>query len=217
MFDIQLDLQSFILQRLIWEIYERHQKLKALDFTFGTGALWQEVEDVEITKCDSQPLDENVHKKDIFNDDYDFGLHDFALFDPPYLIGRQGFDYSAKLQDGKLVPMQYQGKRSWGTKGVAKYTANPTVEHFNNRVVHINNKAPNVLKPNGILFVKVMNTRYKKHYVAHNHDIVNLMTNFELVAEVPYIRAGATTWKQKFQNLHGVWLVFRLKDTKPLG
>lgn len=212
MFTVLLDNHSTNLQRLL-DLYVGRGS-KVIDFTYGTGALWQDVQGYEVTKCDANASD-GVKEKDIFADDYaDLGKHKAGIFDPPYLIGRSSFDYSAKVNgDGALVPMQYQGKRSWGTKGVGTYTSNQTVDKFNERVRHINNKAPTTLEPEGMLFVKVLDPRHNKRLVQHHINVVNILTNFTLDCVFVYIRQGATTWKVKGtgQNLHGYWLAFRLK------
>ncbi len=232
MFTITLDKHADNLERLLNLYFPKRKNVKIIDFTYGTGALEWNVNDTcwccgqrhfVFTKCDKEPSPKlpdfkEIHVKDLFTDDYsDLGLHDGALFDPPYLIGRDSFDYSAKVSHlGQLIPMQYQGKRSWGANRLEKYVANPTVEHFNRRVKHLNDKAPTVLKESGVLFVKVMNCYYKKHYIAHDVTITNLLTNFELIDKITYIRQGATTWttKNHAQNLTGYWMVYRVREER---
>ncbi len=225
MFSVLIDKHSNNLDRLLNLYFPEGAKI--IDFTYGTGALWWDLNipckccsklHYVVTKCDKEPSNKlpdisEIHTKDLFVDDYsDLGLHDAALFDPPYLIGRNSFDYSAKVHLGVLIPMQYSGKRSWGSNELQKYVANPSVKYFNDRVKNLNEKAVTVLKTNGLLFVKVMNCYYKKELIAHDVNIHNLLTNFKLIDKLVYIRQGAATWvaKNHSQNLNGYWMVFRL-------
>lgn len=280
--------QADELQTLIELYFPEHTTIRAIDFTYGTGALWwnytkkDSIElkprfccntyPLELTKCDRDPawlhkdetekrllneyyvkkyaskkatkmeesarkqfalaeaqtivqrklaqmIDPTVLVKDISKDAYvDLGKHDIALFDPPYLIGRDSFDYSAKVVAGELVPQQYQGARSWGGNGLSKYVANPDIETFNERVRQINVKAPTVLKQNGVLFVKVMNPRFEGRLVEHDRTIRNILAdpvtgNFMVEDVGIYVRQGATTFvtKNHLQNLNGFWLIFRKK------
>ena len=198
------------------------------DLTYGTGGFWWRFyEDpllknhYKITGFDAEPSENSkngdiVIKKNILTDTYDeFGPFDIVTFDPPYLIGRDSFDYSAAVKDGQLVahtPLQYQGNRSWG-KDRQKYVANQSVEDFNNRVKALNEKAPKMMKPDGRLIVNVMDPRWKGDLVPHHFNIWLLLTNFKLIDHLVSIRQGATTWvvKGHAQNLHGHYLVFRLK------
>lgn len=173
-----------------------------------------------VTRKLAQMIDPAVLVRDISKDQYDdLGQHDMALFDPPYLIGRDSFDYSAKVVAGELVPQQYQGARSWGGNGLSKYVANPDVETFNERVRQLNLKAPAVLKSKGLLIVKVMNPRYEGKLVEHDRNIRNILAdpttgNFEVEDVGIYVRQGATTWASEnhLQNLNGFWLIFRKKQ-----
>lgn len=182
-----------------------------IDYTYGTGATWwnTSASKYKITKTDAEPMDKSVIKKDLTADSYlDLGLHDAGFFDPPYLIGRQSFDY----------PLNYgahrqglQGKRSWGSKGLDKYVSNVTLEVFNKRVEGLNNAAAQTIKKDGLLFVKIMDCRKNGRLISHHINIAELLTNFELVDLAIYLRMGATTFESKnhLQNLHGYWMVFK--------
>lgn len=195
-----------------------------IDLTYGTGALWKWDQTIhenywDVIKTDAIPTDETVHPMNLYEDDYtpliDILGEPFsaAVFDPPYNIGRQSFDYSAKLKQGKLVPMQYQGKNSWGTKGTEIYTSNMKVEDFATRVDAVNRVAPTVLQEGGYLIVKLMNPRHKGEYIQHDMTTRLGLTNFKLTDFAIYIRQGATTWRSKgnLQNLNGFFLIFKKK------
>lgn len=217
-----LEKQSFNLHRLL-DKFVKHGNggQPIIDFTYGTGALWKDdnelgcsISDYKVTKCDREGDPNVVNIRDLNTDDYhDLGIHKGAIVDPPYLIGRSAFDYKAKVtNDGSLVPMQMQGKRSWGTKGVKRYVANRTVEDFARRIRALNVKATQVLMPGGFLFIKVMDVRHQKKLIPHHITVVNELTNFLLEGYTIYHRSGATTWTHgQIQILHGFWLIFTLK------
>ncbi len=198
---------------------------KIIDFTYGTGSLYWKIFEspylnslYKITCCDAVPnpklknLD-NIIIKNLVKDDYsDLGFHDVGVFDPPYLIGRNGYDYSASVKKGNLIPAQLQGKRSWSADELTKYTGNPSLSVFNERVLGLKQRAKQVIKPEGLLFVKVMDPRYEKKLISHHINIVNtLQPEYELIDHCIYIRQGSTTWKVKnhLQNLHGHWLILK--------
>ncbi|MHB1910373.1 MAG: hypothetical protein ACYCQJ_16125 [Nitrososphaerales archaeon] len=233
MFTIFLDNHADIWERLLKFYYP--EGAKVIDFTYGTGAMWWNIYEKEldysVTKTDASPNDkvlkEGVIVKDLTKDDYsELGIHDCALFDPPYLIGRSSFDYpnKSKVLDSnvagtQLLALQYQGKRSWGANKLDNYVANPTLEVFNQRVEALNHVAPTVLCDDSLLFVKVMDPRHNGSLVPHHVNIINALTNFRLYDIGIYVRQGATTWKVKghLQNLHGYYLIFqnKLSHAKP--
>ena len=288
-----MEKQSKILTDLINLYYPRKTDVTALDFTFGTGALWWDLTDpcqccgkthVKITKCDADPawkhesevkevlyaffydrikgskknkslskenleqiarkkaeafslkvIDKTVVEKNLYKDDYsELGRHDMALFDFPYLYGRDAFDYPLsikKAQESQIItstvpnyqgPLQlpYAGPKSWGFHGLSKFTANASVEDFIERVRKINDKAPSVLKQDGLLFSKIMNTRVDGEFIRNDAMILNVLDhrfnpkgNFENVDLIAYVRHGATTFlsKRRAQTLHGYWQVFAIK------
>jgi hypothetical protein len=235
MFTVSLANQADILEQLLQLYYP--EGCKIIDLTYGTGALFWNIyekprlrEIYSVTKCDAEPSieGEEIHRLDLTHDDYShLGLHDVALFDPPYLIGRPSFDYPASskvlnsnISGTQLLAVQFQGKRSWSSKaraktqenGINRFVANMTLEVFNERLKGLARVAPTVLKERGILLCKIMNPRHNGKLVDHSWNIKSILSpNFDLVDELVYIRQGATTWKVKghLQNLHGFWLVFQ--------
>ena len=211
-FTLFIDDQCEILKRLL-ELYYPHG-CRIIDLTYGKGNLWNTMANnpilrrkYRITACDAAPTSRKVQKKNLLNDDYtSLGRHDCALFDPPYLIGRVSFDY-AKV-----------GRHSWSADpNRAKYTANQSLDHFNQLLECLKQKAPAFLKPGGLLLVKIMDPRKDGTLIPHHVNITNILhDSFELIDLAIYVRLGATTWKLRghLQNLHGYWLIFKLKKTR---
>jgi DNA modification methylase len=212
-----LEEQSRILRDLLEEFCPTGASV--IDLTFGKGRLWAEILRkpwlralYPLTACDASPDPAAVGgvqavKKNLFTDEYgDLGLHDVAVYDPPYCVQRVSFDY------GKV------SKRSWAAADLEKFTTNPSVEVFNYRVECLRQKAPTFLKLGGLLLVKVMDPRKDGRLIPHHINVVNtLAPSFDLVEEGVYVRLGASTWQVPghLHNLHGFWLVFRLRAAQP--
>src|SRR5579872_3765179 len=130
MFTVSLENQAVILEGLL-ELYYP-EGARAIDFTYGTGALWWNIfenprlkEMYPVTKCDAEPSlpEESINQLDLTKDDYaHLGKHEIGVFDPPYLR-RPSFDYPNKskvlnsnIAGTQLIALQYQGKRSWAAK-----------------------------------------------------------------------------------------------------
>ena len=183
---------------------------KVIDLTYGKGNLWNSIANnptlrkkYQVTACDAAPTSRKIRNRNLLTDDYsNLGRHNVALFDPPYLIGRVSFDYDKV------------GRNSWSADR-AKYTTNQSLNVFNQRLKCLAEKAPTFLKPRGLLFVKIMDPRRDGTLIPHHINITNILSNkFELIDLAIYVRMGATTWKIRghLQNLHGYWLIFKLKE-----
>ena len=214
-FTLFLNEQSKILLELL-ELYfpKVHRKVRVIDLTFGRGALWKQIlanpilrSKYRLTACDASPDSNTVAgvraiKRNLFTDDYtNLGKHDVATFDPPYLVARPSFDYETA------------SKRSWSAN-LETHTSNPNLAVFNRRVEALKQKAPTFLKPGGLLLVKVMDPRSDGTLIPHHINITKTLSNsFQLIDLAIYVRMGPTTWKVRghLQNLHGYWLVFKLK------
>jgi len=213
-FSAFLNEHAEILRSLLELYYPRTPKVKVIDLTYGKGHLWNIITDdptlrrkYRVTACDAKPANRKVIKRNLLTDDYsNLGRHNAALFDPPYLINRVSFDY-AKV-----------GRNSWSADPNRKrYTENQSLEEFNHRVECLSEKAHTFLKPNGLLFVKILDPRRDGTLIPHHINVTRILSNrFELVDLAVYVRMGATTWKIRghIQNLHGYWLVFKLKEAQ---
>lgn len=198
MFSLQIDLAFTIWHRILETYCSPGSSI--IDFTYGTGSLWKNVPNIyNLTKCDAQPstfeqtkLPGIIHQKNILTDTYD-GIYDYGLFDPPYMFGKS-------RNISKSV------KSDWTRINVN----NKNPDEFNARVLCLNEKAKCV---NKLLFVKILDPRYKGKIYPHHNNIINMLTNFNIVDIIVYLRLGATTFtvKQGTQNLHGYWMVFERK------
>jgi hypothetical protein len=212
-FTFLVDEQGYIFRRLLELYYPNGARV--IDLTFGKGKLWAEIfrnpllrAMYPVTACDAAPDANAVRgvlavKKNLFTDNYDdLGLHDVALYDPPYLVDRVSFDYVGA------------SSRSWAASDLEKFTSNSSVEVFNFRTECLRRKATSFLKPGGTLLVKVMDPRKDGCLIAHHINIVNTLSpSFELTDVAVYQRLGASTWQIEghLHNLHGYWLTFRLR------
>lgn len=201
---------------------------RIVDFTFGTGSMWKTdyAYKFELTRTDAVPTREDVIKKDLLSSDYsDLGMHDAAIFDPPYLYGHSAFDYSmnnrkdieAKNNNSQLiVSAQLQGKNSWGQTGdLKRFTGNKDEREFIDRVKGVNRAALTKIKLSFFMHCSrswnTMNGGYQMPN--HIHCIQNL-TNFKLYATFPYLAGGAKTWKSHCETSHGFWIVLKLQKDK---
>jgi|GEM_PF-5412746 len=193
---------------------------KVLDFTYGKGGLW-EIEypyKCELIKCDAVPTEPNVHKKDLLVSDYsDLGPVDAAVYDPPYLYGREGTDQSGKQKNGKneIIPAAQQGANSWAAEGqLGRFMTNESQEVFIERVKGVNRAALQCMKKDALLMVKVQDTRNGLLVPNQIMCVLNL-TNFGYYWCAPYVKSGGQTWKHLCETSHGFWLFFKLlKDGK---
>ena len=211
-FTLFLNDQASILKELLELYFPVRRKVRVLDLTYGKGALWGRIRadrrlrsKYVVTKCDASPTARGVRKRNLLTDDYSsLGLHHVAVFDPPYLIKRSAFDY------------QETSHNSWSADhNPGKYTKNQSVDTFNRRVESLREKAPTFLLRDGLLLVKVMDPRWKGKLIPHHITISKILQDsFELIDLGVYLRMGASTWTilGHLHNLHGYWMIFRLRD-----
>jgi len=216
-FTLLLNEQPKILLELLELYFPARRKVKVIDLTFGRGALWSIIlqnatlrSKYQLTACDASPDSNAVAgvqaiRKNLFTDDYTaLGLHDAAVFDPPYLVERLSFDY------------EQASKKSWSANNLERHTSNPNVAFFNRRVEALKQKASTFLKPGGLLLIKIMDPRKDGTLITHHINIANILNDScELVDLAVYTRMGATTWKINghLQNLHGYWMTFKLRKS----
>jgi hypothetical protein len=70
---------------------------------------------------------------------------------------------------------------------------------------------PKVLRPEGFVIVKIMNTRLNGRLIRNNQIICENFSNFELKDEYVYIRTDVGFYRNPTtpQTAHGYYLVFR--------
>lgn len=196
---------------------------RIIDFTYGKGGLWEIEYDYkcEIVRCDAVPDKEtmekekvNILKKDLLGDDYfDLGVFDAAVFDPPYLYGREGTDMNGKQKNGKnvVIPASQQGGRSWAAEGqLGRFMTNETEKTFEDRVAGCNRACLQCLKKDGLLFVKVQDTR-NGVMISNQLKCILGLTNLAYYWCAPYVKSGGQTWKHLCETSHGFWLTFKMR------
>lgn len=217
--------QSTIVRDLILLEDLDRPDVKMIDFTFGTGSMWKTnwPYKCKIIKCDAKPQEgiPDIAKMDLLTDNYTiFEGCDAGWFDPPYLIGRQkqAFDHTSKVEgDGSLsiIPASLQGKNSWAHGGqIDRFTGNLNEQEFIDRVAGLNRAAAQCIKPEGFLFVKVMDTRVKGFLFPAHIICYQMLTNFQLYANCAYIAVGSRTWVTKYEGSYGYWMIYKRKKEK---
>ncbi len=200
------------------------EEVSKLSRTKKWGVLTETEIKIEATRRVNERISKSIDiLRDIIVKDIDFdsykelGVFDAGFADFPYLIGRSNaFNYNKPgvVSHSQGLSQGMTGPRSWSTSGLETYVANPNVEAFNNRVKKLNVKASEVIKPNGFLFIKIMNPRHNNQLINHDVTFINELTNFVCIDRATYIRSGATTWtiNGHMQNLTGSWMVFQRKE-----
>lgn len=178
---------------------------RIIDFSYGRGSYWRTDYQYrcKVTKTDAVPNSEDVIKKNLFDDDYsDLGEFAAGIFDPPYLYGHPAFDYGLNKDKGVKA-------ESWAVE--PRFTQNKNEQDFINRVIALNRVAKQCIRKEGLLFVKVMDTRHKTKLVLNHCHIINNLPDFECWAMNVYVAGGAKTWKSHSETSHGYWMVFKRK------
>jgi hypothetical protein len=214
---------STIVRDLILNEDLDREDVKMIDFTWGTGSMWKTDWKYKFQgiRCDAKPTEDRVIKKDLLTDDYsEFFPCDAGWYDPPYLIGRhkQAFDHNSKVEGNgtlSVIPASLQGPRSWAHEGqIDRFTGNLNEQEFIDRVKGLNRAAAQCIKPEGLLFVKVMDTR-KNEFLFPAHIICyQELTNFRLYANCGYISIGSRTWRTKYEGSFGYWMVYRRRKER---
>lgn len=168
-----------------------------LDVTFGGGTLSKRVH-VPVVGVDKDP----GSKASIIADSAShlpFADSTFkaAVYDPPYLYG------SKAMHMGPIGTKTWETQRStWDTPDDLKQTSEGVAQQLYR-----------VMAPDGVVFVKVMDSRFKGRLI-RNHDIV--VNAFEagrwrLHDVVVYIRTvtGSFVNKVSAQSTHGYFLIFK--------
>lgn len=196
--------------------------VRVADFTTGKNGFWETdwPYKCEIVKCDGDPEAElaqehRIIKKDLTTDDYsDLYPLDGGFFDPPYLRGRQATDQQSRQKKGKnvIVPAGQQGKNSWSAEGkLDRYVTNLTDQEFIDRVKGVDRACLQCFKPDGVLIVKVQDTRGDGFMVPNHFLIMQNLPSFRLHWIAVYLKAGGQIWKHPTETSHGYYMVFKLQ------
>lgn len=175
---------------------------KILDITYGRGGLWQSVKKAtpqifQLTTNDID-LDSPAQHHYYFNDLLKIPIRDFdaVVYDPPYLYGRESF----KLHN--------RPNEAW-TTNKTKWTVDLQVACAQ----ELNKVLPHLLKKDGFLVVKIMDSRFKGQLVLNHKIIIDELTNFQIRDIIIYARLGVGVFKNKKtpQTAHGFYLIFVLR------
>ncbi|MHA1288547.1 MAG: hypothetical protein ACTSPB_14175 [Candidatus Thorarchaeota archaeon] len=175
-------------------------KSKILDVTYGAGKLWQSVNQVSYPDWNVTKNDVDLEVKADYHYDFEnlhkIGINDFdaVIYDPPYLYGRSSYIF------------YYQTDEDW-TQNKTKWTVDAQVKCAQ----QLNNALPNLLRDDGFLIVKIMDSRENGKLVCNHDIIINEMTNLELKDIIIYVRLGVGVFKNNVspQTAHGYYLIFQ--------
>lgn len=171
-----------------------------LDLTYGHGKLWSAIDrshyDLVTNDVDpDSPAEWHVPFRSMMTNPFRQRFN-LALYDPPYMYGRHSKYLLSVVEKDEWKPVK------------TKLTVEKQIE-----LVQVLNQAlPILLEDDGLLLVKIMNTRLKGHLILSNQIICKQLTQFEVKAEYVYIRTNTGFFRLKHtpQTAHGYYLVFSL-------
>lgn len=173
---------------------------KILDVTYGHGKLWQSVNKTthlfEVIKNDidlETPADYHYEFEDL--EKIPQREFDAVLYDPPYMYGKSSYIFYNRTDEDWT-----QNKTKW------------KIENQVQCAETLNNILPLMMKSDGLLIAKIMDTRVKGKLIPNHKILMDTFTNFELIDIVIYVRLGVGVFKNKksSQTAHGFYLIFRV-------
>jgi len=181
-----------------------------LDTTYGHGKLWQNVNRTKTTSNMWIIISNDVDSKSPAKYHYPIedlhliakihGLFDAVIYDPPYKYDVESYVF---FQDPKKDADWQPNKTKWSVLDQVQCAKK------------LNLSAPQLLKEDGLLIVKIMDTRFKRELILNHKIIMDMLTNFELIDLLIYVRLGVGVFKNAnvAQVAHGYYLVFKKKKT----
>jgi len=173
---------------------------KILDVTYGHGKIWSSISKdcykVVTNDIDPESLAKYHHS---FNNleliSKEYGKFDAILYDPPYKYGKSSYILN-EVDDKDWRPI----KTKW--RVIDQVTSAQT----------LNIILPEILKPNGSLIVKIMDTRYQGNLIPNHMLLIQEFKNFRLKDIYIYIRLLVGLFKnlKTPQTAHGFYLIFKL-------
>lgn len=192
--------------RQILEFYKPHGS-KILDLTYGKGTLWKSAskisawEDYDVTTVDIDKTTKAQYHCDFAELPPEISevKRDILVYDPPY-----------KYESPRFI-LQNRKAEGWKDKP-QKTLYSLDIQKAN--IEKLNNIALNLLKDDGILIVKIMDTRYKGKLIPAHCMFINGLTNFEIKDILIYIKLGVGIFvnKKSAQTAHGFFLIFKKKE-----
>lgn len=178
---------------------------RLLDVTYGAGTLSKK-SPIPVVGVDRDPESKAEFIADSMTDlglIFEGQTFPAAVFDPPYLYG------------AKAMHMGPVGDKTWSD--VRSTWKDPTELMETSRAIA--GELAKVLTADGIVFVKIMDSRFKGKLV-RNHDLViaafEVNKAFRLIDQIVYIRTNISSYPHgsSAQSAHGYFLVFK---REPLG
>ena len=179
---------------------------KILDITYGHGKLFQasgnvSFDEYEIISNDidpESPASYHFTFSELEEISKSHGLFDAVIYDPPYKYDQPSYVFEIlREKDSDWKPI----KTKW------------TVDLQIKTARVLNSVLPKVLKDNGLLICKIMDTRYKGQLILNHVILIQEFTNFDLIDILVYIRTlmGLFRNNRHSQTAHGYYLIFRRK------
>lgn len=181
---------------------------KILDITYGHGKLFQASGNISFDEYDIISNDIDPESPALYHLSFtqlskivkDHGLFDAVIYDPPYKYDQPSYVFEiSREQDSDWKPI----KTKW------------TID-FQIRTANIlNSVLPSVLKDNGLLICKIMDTRLRGHLILNHVILIQQFTNFELIDILIYVRTlmGLFRNNKHSQTAHGYYLIFRKRSS----
>lgn len=129
------------------------------------------------------------------------GLFDAAIYDPPYKYDTPSYVFNTPRE----ADLDWKPRKT-------KWTVNLQLEMAR----ELNKSLPMVLKEEGLLICKIMDTRLKGKLIPNHMLLARCFSLFELIDILVYIRTLIGLFKNNrhSQTAHGYYLIFRRKNTE---
>jgi len=172
---------------------------RVLDITYGHGKLWASCpkDYYELVTNDVDPNSKAEYHLPFINLEAIPGSFHCVVYDPPYKYDTPSYKlYESIDEDWTTV------KTKW------------TIEDQINSARVLNSVLPRMMYPNGLLIVKIMDTRYKGKLILNHKILIDEFSNFEVKDLLVYIRllVGLFRNTRVAQTAHGYYIVFKLKE-----
>jgi len=175
---------------------------EVLDLTYGNGTLWRSKakNEYNVTTVDIDTSTNAQYHCDFRNlpTEITCKQKDVIVYDPPYKYETQSFTL--------------QNRKDKGWKDKAERTLWTLKQQIENATI-LNNELPKLLTDDGILIIKIMDTRIKGQLIPAHTMFINELTNFAIKDICVYIKLGVGVFVNNVsaQTAHGFFLIFKKK------
>jgi len=193
--------QSEILKQILNFYLPRGSKI--LDVTYGHGKLYRlsgnltlEYEIVSNDVDPESPSQYHLPFNRLFEIVKNHGRFDAVIYDPPYKYDQPSYVF-------RVIPEQDADWKPLKTKW--------TIQHQTESATILNDVLPFIIKKNGFLIAKIMDTRKNGKLILNHNILINCLTNFELIDLIVYVRTmmGLFRNDRHSQTAHGYFLIFK--------